>query len=98
KLSDGTPIDWAIAGESSVDRYKAFSQGGHPRVMVSDLRQSLERLEGKPEHVPNFADVELIETKHAGYYFENEDDASGSSAAEPTLRDQALCALSASPR
>ena len=77
QLSNDANFDWAIAGESSVDRYTPFGQGGPLRVIVSDLRRAVELLEGQPEHVPKFADVELVETKHPGYYFETDRDADG---------------------
>jgi hypothetical protein len=49
-----------------------FSQGGPRRVAVSNLSLALELLGGRPEPVPNFADLELMETDGAGFFFANE--------------------------
>jgi len=38
---------------------------------------------GTPEPVPNFADVQLIETGEAGFYFDNEIDGNGIRWASP---------------
>ena len=76
-LSTNTLLKWAMTGESSVTRYTMFSQGGPRRIAVSSLPLAQTLLGGTPEQVPNFADVELIETDEAGSFFCNEIDANG---------------------
>lgn len=76
-LSSSPLLKWAVTGESSVTRYAMFSQGGPRRIAVSRLPLALTLLGGKPESVPNFADVELVETDEAGFYFGNETDKKG---------------------
>lgn len=76
-LSAAPELKWAITGASSVTRYVMFVQGGPRQIAVSDLRVAESLLGGNPEPVPNFADVELIETDEAGYFFANEIDDSG---------------------
>ena len=70
-------IDWAVTGESSVTRYTTFSQGGPRRIAVSDLAAALNHLEGQPETIRNFADVELCETNEPGFFFDNQVDSYG---------------------
>jgi len=43
-------------------------------MAVSNLPLALKLVGGTPEPVPNFADVQLIETGEAGFYFDNEMD------------------------
>lgn len=76
-LSSKPLLKWAMTGESSVSRYTMFSQGGPKRIAVSSLPLARTLLGGTPEQVPNFADVELIETEEAGSFFNNEIDAKG---------------------
>lgn len=76
-LSSNPPLRWAITGESSVTRYAMFSQGGPRRVAVSNLPLAMTLLGGTPEPVPNFADVELMETDEPGFFFGNETDEKG---------------------
>lgn len=76
-LTSNTLLKWAMTGESSVTRYTMFSQGGPRRIAVSSLPLAQTLLGGTPEQVPNFADVELIETDEAGSFFCNEIDAKG---------------------
>jgi hypothetical protein len=54
-----------------------FSQGGSRKIAVSSLPLAQTLLDGDPESVPSFADVELIETEEAGFFFGNEIDAKG---------------------
>lgn len=82
-LSSNSLLQWAMTGESSVERYAVFAQGGPRRIAVSSLPLALTLLGGVEEPVPNFADVELIETDEAGYFFENEIDNSGMRWASP---------------
>lgn len=82
-LSSNSLLQWAMTGESSVKRYAVFAQGGPRRIAVSSLPLALALLGGKEEPVPNFADIELIETDEAGYFFENEMDTSGMRWASP---------------
>jgi len=76
-LSTSPLLKWALTGESSVTRYAMFSQGGPRRIAVSSLPLALTLLGGTPESVPNFADVELVETDEAGFFFGNETDGKG---------------------
>jgi hypothetical protein len=76
-LSSNPSLNWAVAGESSVTRHAIFSQGGPRRIMVSSLSQALKLLGGTPESVLNFADLELVETDEAGFFFDNEKDDKG---------------------
>jgi hypothetical protein len=76
-LSTSPLLKWALTGESSVTRYAMFSQGGPRRIAVSSLPLALTLLGGTPESVPNFADVELVETDEAGFFFGNETDEKG---------------------
>jgi len=76
-------VAWAITGESSVIKYAAFGEGRPIRVAVSNLLKAAQILEGVPEEIPNFADIELIETAEAGFYFQNQRDAGGIRWASP---------------
>lgn len=76
-LSSNPRLQWAFTGESSAVRYAMSSQGGPRKIAVSSLPLALTLLEGEPEFVPNFADVELIETEEAGFFFSNEVDGNG---------------------
>lgn len=73
-LSRSPLLKWAVTGESSVTRYAMFSQGGPRRIAVSSLPLALALLGGTSESVPNFADVELVETDEVGFFFGNETD------------------------
>ena len=77
RLSSNPALQWAVTGESSASRYVMFSQAGPTRLAVSDLAISALLLGGTPEPVPNFADVELLETQEPGFYFANETDSDG---------------------
>jgi hypothetical protein len=70
-LSANPELKWAITGESSVIKYSVFSQSGPVRIAVSNLPDALKQIEGMPERVPNFADIELIETTEPGFYYMN---------------------------
>lgn len=83
KLSGNPTLKWALTGESSVTRYVTFAQGGPLRVAVSSLPLAQRLLGGVAEPVPNFADVELIESDEPGYYFNNETDDAGMRWASP---------------
>ena len=74
--SDGS-LRWAVSGESSVTRYAMFSQTGPQRVAVSNLSVARQLIGGTDEPIPSFADMELIETDSAGYYFDNNVDENG---------------------
>jgi hypothetical protein len=76
-LSSNPLLKWAVTGESSVKRYAMFSQGGPMRIAVSSMPLARTVLKGIAESVPNFADVELIESEEAGQYFANEIDEKG---------------------
>lgn len=76
-LTSNPLLKWAIGGESSVTRYAMFSQGGARRIAVSDLPLAMTLLGGQSEPVPNFADVELLETEEPGLYFGNAVDERG---------------------
>ena len=76
-LSSEPSLQWAVSGESSVTRYAMFSQGGPRRIAVSSLSLAMPLLGGTPEPVPNFADVELMETDEPGFFFGNETDENG---------------------
>jgi hypothetical protein len=76
-LSSDSQLKWAMTGESSVTRYAIFSQGGPRRVAVSDVSRAMTLLNGAPESIPNFADVELLETDEEGFFFANEIDENG---------------------
>ena len=58
-------------------RYLIFSQGGPRRIAVSSLSLATSLLSGTPEPVPNFADIELIETDEPGFFFGTETDDNG---------------------
>ncbi|MEO6907622.1 MAG: hypothetical protein ABI210_07000, partial [Abditibacteriaceae bacterium] len=76
-LSSDSTLLWAVTGASSVNRYAAFSEAGPFRVAVSSMATALENLDGKPEPVPSFADIELVESDEPGFYFQNEVDDKG---------------------
>ena len=76
-LSSVAGLKWAVTGESSVARYAVFSQSGPRRIAVSDLGLALASLGGVAERVPSFADLEIIETNEAGFFFGNETDEAG---------------------
>jgi len=76
-LSSAPELRWTISGESSVNRYAMFAQGGPQRIVVSDIVQALAKLGGTPEPVPSFADIELLESEDPGAFFDQETDANG---------------------
>lgn len=76
-LSSNPLLKWAFTGESSAVRYAMSSQGGPRKIAVSSLPLALTLLDELPEPIPNFADVELLETEEAGLYFDNEIDGKG---------------------
>jgi len=76
-FSSAPELKWAITGESSARRYTSFSQGGPRQIAVSSLTLALRVLDGAPEEIPSFADIELIESGEAGLYFANEVDKTG---------------------
>lgn len=76
-LSSNPLLKWAMTGESSVTRYVMFSQGGPRLIAVSSLPLAITLLGGTTEPVPNFADVELMETQEPGFFFANETDEKG---------------------
>jgi hypothetical protein len=76
-LSGNSDVRWAVTGASSVSRYAAFSQAGPLRIAVTNLATASKLLDGKPEPVPSFADIELVESDEPGFYFQNEIDENG---------------------
>ena len=76
-LSSEVRLKWAITGDASVKRYTTFAQSGPRRVAVTDLKRAVELIGGSVEKVPNFADLELMETEEPGFYMSNETDADG---------------------
>jgi len=76
-LSSAPELRWTVSGESSVNRYAMFAQGGPWRIFVSDIRLALARLGGTPEPVPSFADIELLQTEDPAAFFDQETDANG---------------------
>lgn len=76
-LSSNPLLKWAFTGETSAVRYAMFSQGGPRKIAVSSLPLAQTLLNGEPESVPNFADVELVETDEAGFFFGNDIDSKG---------------------
>lgn len=71
-LESNPQLQWSLTGEASVKRYTMFAQSGPRRIAVSNLSLALPLVGGVPEKVPNFADVELVETNEPGYYMGNE--------------------------
>ena len=61
-LSTSPMLKWAVTGESSITRYAIFSQGGPRRIAVTNLALASTFLGGETESVPNFGDIELLET------------------------------------
>jgi hypothetical protein len=82
-LSSSNSVAWAVTGESSAPRYVTFAQAGPTRLAVSSIETAFALLGGAPESVPNFADVELIETDEAGYFFDCQIDERGARWASP---------------
>lgn len=76
-LSAVPRMKWAVTGESSAPRYAVFSQGGPRRIAVSDLGLALSAIGGVLEPVPSFAELELVESDEAGFFFGNEIDEEG---------------------
>jgi hypothetical protein len=76
-LSNATKLAWSLTGESSATRYCSIAQGGPIKVAVSDLKLAESLLSLTPESVPSFADLELIETRHAAAFFANVQDKDG---------------------
>lgn len=76
-LSSNSLLSWAFTGEASAARYAMFSQGGPRKIAVSSLPLAQTLLNAESESVPNFADVELVETDEAGFFFGNEVDGNG---------------------
>ncbi|MBK5256673.1 MAG: hypothetical protein JJE39_11620 [Vicinamibacteria bacterium] len=77
RLSSDATIKWALTGGLSVTRYTAFSESGPRVIAVSDVEAATTLLGGTPEDVPSFADIELIQTDEAGFFFNNEIDDHG---------------------
>jgi len=77
KLDEPSDLKWTITGSSSATRHTTFAQGGPVQIAVSDRKRALVLLGGKIEHVPNFADLEILESDELGYYFANERDDAG---------------------
>jgi hypothetical protein len=76
-LSSNNALKWVVAGESSVSQYVTFSQGGPRKIAVSSLPLGMTLLHGSPESIPNFADIELVETEDPGFFFQHETDENG---------------------
>lgn len=76
-LSGDSNLRWAVTGASSVSRYAAFSQAGPVRIAVTNLATASKLLDAKPESVPSFADIELVESDEPGFYFQNKIDEDG---------------------
>jgi hypothetical protein len=76
-LSSNPLLKWAMTGESSVMRYAMFSQRGTRSIAVSSMPLAMTLLGGSLETVPNFADVELMETDEPGLFFGNDTDENG---------------------
>jgi len=74
RLNLDSELDWAVTGVSSVKYYTNLAQGGALKIAVSDLPTALKLLDGKEEDIPNFADVELIESSEPAYYHANKVD------------------------
>ena len=75
RLNQSSKLKWAITGESSASHHTPFAQGGAIRVAVSRMDEAVQLLGGEEEQVPNFADIELLETDEPGYFFQNKVDA-----------------------
>ncbi len=78
-LSKNSSLKWAVTGESSVQRYTSFSQGGPVKVVVSDIDTAMELIgeDGFPESIKNFADVILYETDEPGFFFDRRSEGTG---------------------
>ena len=79
-LSKDSSLQWTITGESSVQRYTPFSQGGPKKVVVSNVINSLKLLideDNEVEPVDSFADVIIYGTNEPGFFFGKETDSSG---------------------
>ena len=59
------------------DSYATFAQGGPIQIAVSDIQEAEQAITAVPERVPNFANLELIETDSDGYFFSNDVDETG---------------------
>jgi hypothetical protein len=77
QLNSDNQLQWSLTGSASISRYAVFPQGGPRQIAVSDLSLATSLLGGTPEPVASFADVELIETDEAGFFFQCETDDSG---------------------
>jgi hypothetical protein len=76
-LSSEPALRWAVTGESSAAHYLVLGEIGPNRVAVSNLSTAYLLLMGADERVFNFADIELVETKEPGSFFQNEIDEQG---------------------
>lgn len=76
-LESNPQLQWSLTGEASVKRYTMFAQSGPRRIAVTNLALALPLVGGVPEKVPNFADVELVETNEPGFYMGTEIDEDG---------------------
>lgn len=76
-LNRSPDLRWAITGASSVAHHTPFAQGGAIQVAVPDVGKAMALLGGTIEPIPNFADVELLESDEPGFYFENDIDERG---------------------
>ena len=72
KQLNSLSVKWAVTGQSSVSKYVTFSQGGPTQIAVTNLEQATAGLFVAKENIPNFADVELIESTDDGFYFANQ--------------------------
>lgn len=77
RFSADKDLHWAVTGESSAAKYVVFTQGGPTRIAVSDLALATKLLGGDPEPIPNFADIELLETREPGFFFQARTDETG---------------------
>jgi hypothetical protein len=78
QLSADSDLQWAVTGESSATHSITFAQGGPRRIAVSDLSRATAALVGATsETVPNFADLELLETEEPGFFYGATPDAHG---------------------
>ncbi|MFZ2658610.1 MAG: hypothetical protein WAX69_26995 [Victivallales bacterium] len=70
-------LNWVVSGETSARYFSSIGESGPWKVYVSDMRKALENLEGTPEKVSHFADVELIYTNDPCVWFDTSQDADG---------------------
>ncbi|YCM47000.1 hypothetical protein V2O64_24470 (plasmid) [Verrucomicrobiaceae bacterium 227] len=72
-LLNDSPITWSITGNSSLARHSGFTETGPIQIAVSNQARAEHTLSIRKESVPNFSDIELVQTSEPGFFFMTEE-------------------------